>query len=83
MSVTDGTQPTSQPARAYGPVEMSDDTRQAQNQVANDAPVDVNPNAIAAREQTSTLVLMGKNFEAGASRRNSLFDHFAAKMAST
>ncbi len=83
MSETTGTPPFSEPTRAYGPVEMADDTRQSQQQVANDAPVDVNPNAISAREQTSTLILMGKNFEASAARRNSLFDHFAAKMAST
>ena len=62
----------------YGPREQADDTRQAQQQVANDAPVDVNPNAIMAREQAATIVLMGKNFEAGASRRNNLADHFAA-----
>ena len=54
-----------QPSTAYGPSEIADDTRQAQNQVANDAPVDCNPNAIIAREQAATLVLMGKNFEAG------------------
>ena len=66
-----------QPSTAYGPSEMADDTRQAQNQVANDAPVDCNPNAIIAREQMSTLVLMGKNFEAGAARRNAIFDQIA------
>lgn len=54
----------------YGPREQADETRQAQQQVANDAPVDVNPNAIIAREQTATLTLMGKNFEANAMRFN-------------
>lgn len=75
--VSDPAQPVN-PTYGYGPRENTDDTRQAQQQVANDAPVDVNPNAIMAREQGATLVLMGKNFEAAASRRNSLFDHIAA-----
>ena len=74
MSVTTGNEPTSQPSRAFGPVEDVDATRQAQHVVANDAPVDVNPNAVAAREQTGTLILMGKNFEAGAARRNGILD---------
>lgn len=79
MSETTGTPPYSEPTRAYGPVEQSDDTRQAQQQVANDAPVDVNPNAIVAREQAATLVLMGKNFEANADRRGKIADAILAK----
>lgn len=81
---------TPQHSQGYGPAEEADATRQAQQQAANDVPVDVNPNAIIARtqaaafvEQQSTLTLMGKNFEAGASRRNALFDHFAAKLGAT
>lgn len=70
-------QPTPPATLGFGPRESADETRQAQQQVANDAPVDVNPNAIIAREQSGTFVLMGKNFEAAASRRNSLFDHLA------
>ncbi len=66
------------PSSGFGPAESADETRQAQQQVANDAPVDINPNAIWAREQANTMVLMGKNFEASAARRNSLFDHMAA-----
>lgn len=72
----------------FGPRESADETRQAQHQAANDTPVDVNPNAIVARtqasayvEQQATLTIMGKNFEAGAARRNALFDHFAAQLA--
>lgn len=64
--------------KGFGARESADETRQAQQQVANDAPVDVNPNAIIAREQGATMVLMGKNFEAAATRRNLLFDHVAA-----
>lgn len=62
----------------YGPGANADETRQAQHQVANDAPTDVNMNAVVAREQGGTFTLMGKNFEAGAARRNALFDHIAA-----
>lgn len=73
-------QPTPPTTLGFGPRESADETRQAQQQVANDAPVDVNPNAVIAREQAGTFVLMGKNFEAGAARRNSLFDHMAATL---
>ena len=61
----------------YGQRAAADDTRQAQQTQSNDTPTDVNMNAVVAREQAGTLVLMGKNFEAGASRRNALFDHLA------
>ncbi len=61
----------------FGPREDADGTRQAQHQAANDTPVDVNPNAVLARAQAETITLMGKNFEAGASRRNSQFDDLA------
>jgi hypothetical protein len=66
----------SQPTRAFGPVESADETRQAQQSVSNDAPTDVNMNAVVAREQAGTFVLMGKNFEANADRRNKIFDHW-------
>ena len=58
----------------FGPREQADETRQAQQSVSNDAPTDVNMNAIIAREQGATAVLMGKNFEANADRRNKIFD---------
>lgn len=64
----------SEPTRAYGPVEQADDTRQAQQTVSNDAPTDVNYNAVLCRAQGETLALMGKNFEANADRRNKLAD---------
>ncbi len=66
-----------EPSSGFGARESADETRQAQQQVANDTPVDVNPNAVIAREQAATLTLMGKNFEAGAARRNAIFDHIA------
>jgi hypothetical protein len=72
------------PSRGYGSVEATDDTRQAQQQVANDSPVDVNPNAIVARLQAAafaaqqeTLTLMGKSFETNSDRRNKIFDDLA------
>lgn len=73
--------PTPVHSQGYGPAEQADETRQAQQQAANDVPVDVNPNAVVARVQTAGLVeqqgtftLMGKNFEANADRRNKIFD---------
>ncbi len=63
-----------EPSTAFGPRESADETRQAQHTNANDTPTDVNMNAIIAREQGGTLVLMGKNFEANADRRNKIFD---------
>ena len=58
----------------YGPNANADETRQAQHSNANDTPTDVNLNAVVAREQSGTFVLMGKNFEANADRRNKIFD---------
>jgi len=65
----------------FGPRESADETRQAQQTISNDAPTDVNFNAIVARSQALTVNLLGKNFEANADRRNKLFDQFAAQMA--
>lgn len=67
-------QPTPPSTLGFGPRESADETRQAQQQVANDAPVDVNPNAIIARAQAETIVIMSKNFEANADRRNKYAD---------
>lgn len=66
------------PTYGYGAREAADDTRQAQQTVSNDAPTDVNLNAIIAREQGGTFTLMGKNFEANADRRSKIFDQIAA-----
>lgn len=74
----DAVEPTPRGTLGFGPRENADETRQAQHTVSNDSPTDVNANAIIAREQGATLTLMGKNFEAGAARRNGLFDHIAA-----
>lgn len=77
MSETTGTRPYSEPTRAFGPVESADETRQAQQSVSNDAPTDVNVNAVVARSQVLTVDVLGKNFEANADRRNKIFDHLA------
>ncbi len=58
----------------FGARESADMTRQAQQQAANDVPVDVNPNAALARVQTGTWALQAANFEAGAARRNGILD---------
>ena len=67
-------QPTPPATLGFGPRESADETRQAQHIEANDAPLDVNLNAVVAREQAGTFALMGKNFEANADRRNKIFD---------
>lgn len=63
----------------FGPRESADETRQAQQQVANDAPVDVNVNAVVARSQTLTVDALGKNYESNADRRNKIADAFMGK----
>jgi len=70
-------------ATGFGPREASDETRQAQHGLVNDAPVDVNCNSVLAREQAATNVLMGKNFVAEATRFNALMSHAAAKIANS
>jgi len=71
--------PESEPTRAYGPVEQADDTRQAQHGVVNDAPVDVNFNAISARSQSLTIDALGKGFAAAQERRQIMADKDIAK----
>lgn len=63
----------------YGPVENADDTRQAQHGLMNDAPVDINFNAITARSQSLTLDALGKNYESNADRRNKIADAYLGK----
>lgn len=64
--------------KGFGAREAADETRQSQHSFSNDTPTDVNVNAVVGREQTGTFVLMGKNFESAATRRNGLFDHCSA-----
>ena len=67
----------------FGPREVADAFRMSQQKTADDAISDVDMNSVFGREQANTLVLMGKNFEAGAGRRNNLFDHMAAVLAAS
>lgn len=48
--------------KGFGAREDADATRQAQHQMANDEPTDVNFNAIAARSQFLTLDQAGRDF---------------------
>lgn len=59
---------------AYGPIENADETRQAQHQLANDSPVDVNNNSVIARSQALTTDLAGKGFVAMQERRQIIAD---------
>lgn len=65
----------------YGPGVNADETRQAQHMNANDAPVDVNFNAIVARSQALTVDTLGKNFEANSDLRQKIADGKFGKMA--
>lgn len=58
----------------FGPRESADETRQAQQSVSNDAPTDVNMNAVVARTQAATFTRMADNFEANGDRRNKIAD---------
>ena len=73
--------PTPPYDNAFGTANDSSATRQAQHTISNDAPTDVNCNAVIARAQAETITIMGKSFEAAAARRNSLFDHIAGAAA--
>lgn len=65
----------SQPTRGFGPVENNDDTRQAQHSMSNDAPTDVNLNAVVGRSQALTVDALGKGFAAAQERRQIIADH--------
>lgn len=65
----------------YGPGANADETRQAQHMEANDAPVDVNLNAVIARSQALTVDIGGKNFEANADLRQKIADFKFGKLA--
>lgn len=73
-----GQDPTPVSTKGFGARESADETRQAQQQVANDAPVDVNPNAVVARSQVLTVDVFGKVWSANADRREKLADAGAA-----
>lgn len=61
-------------SQGFGPAEQSDDTRQAQHSMANDAPTDVNLNAVVARSQALTFDGLGKSFASNQERRQMIAD---------
>lgn len=61
-------------SQAFGAAEDADSTRQAQHSVSNDAPTDVNLNAVIAREQASTLTVLGKAHVSNQDRRDKIAD---------
>ena len=67
-------EPTPSHSQAFGPAEDADATRQAQHSVSNDAPTDVNMNAVIAREQASTLTVLGKAHVSNQDRRDKIAD---------
>lgn len=71
--------PTPEHSQGYGAAEHADDTRQAQHSVSNDAPTDVNMNAILARSQAQTTDQAGKNYEGNADRRGKIADFAMGK----
>jgi hypothetical protein len=58
----------------FGPQANADETRQAQHSNANDAPTDVNCNAIVARSQALTVDIAGKDYQANADLRQKYAD---------
>lgn len=58
----------------YSPEIDAARTMQAEHVLANDAPVDVNMNAIIARSQALTVDIAGKAFQSNADRRDKMTD---------
>ena len=71
---SEGQDTTPDATKGFGARESADETRQAQHTVSNDAPTDVNFNAVAARSQALTVDIAGKNYEAAADRRTIIAD---------
>lgn len=67
-------------SKGFGPREDADETRQAQHQMANDEPTDVNFNAIVARSQALTVDVAGKEFAANSDFRDKVQARYLAKV---
>ena len=65
----------------FGQGAQADETRQAQHMEANDAPLDVNMNAVVARSQALTVDLAGKEFVNQSDMREKIQQRFLAKVA--
>ena len=64
----------------FGAREDADETRQAQHQMANDEPTDVNFNAIVARSQALTVDIAGKEFTANSDFREKIQERFLSNV---
>jgi len=60
----------------FGARESADETRQAQQSISNDAPTDVNFNAIVARSQALTVDVVGKQFAQAAAMLEAMQNRF-------
>lgn len=58
----------------FDQADSTSETAQAQHMQANDAPVDVNLNAVVARSQALTIDALGKGFAANQDRRDKIAD---------
>lgn len=65
--------PTTTP-EPFTPSADASQTLQAQHSGANDAPTDVNNNAVLARSQALTVDIAGKMFQSNADRRDKMTD---------
>jgi len=64
----------------FGARESADETRQAQQGIVNDAPVDTNFNAVLARVQGGVMAQMSINAQTNADLRDKLFGHAAGQL---
>lgn len=76
MAIAEGVSqdPTPVATFGFGARESADETRQAQQQQANDTPTDVNMNAVVARSQALTFDALGKAFSSNQDRRDKIAD---------
>jgi len=63
----------------YGPGALADETRQAQMTNSNDAPTDVNFNAVVARSQSLSVDFGGKSWLSNSDRRDKVADIIMAE----
>lgn len=72
--VSDASTSTLEGPAPYSPEVDAARTMQAEHTLANDAPVDVNLNAVMARSQALTVDIAGKAFQSNADRRDKMTD---------
>lgn len=74
MPDADASSTTIEGPAPYSPEISASETMQAQHSLSNDAPTDVNNNAVLARFQAQTVGLSGAEFSAAAARRTIIAD---------